>query len=165
MRKIKKVLHPRTITEEMRPIKFERSVGNEFFPNGVFEFHITGMYEYIDQHQDEFKKVLIDVEYYYRYYKEIDIDQKHVDESDIERPVILAEIAPDRLYHGYPGIQEDFYSRGYNLIDGHHRLHKAHQLGVKTIWAWILPMEQHYRFMSRGFDEYKEYWNGKLSQV
>lgn len=36
--------------------------------------------------------------------------------ADLTRPVILAEITPDRLYHGYPFITEDFYSRGYNLI-------------------------------------------------
>ena len=162
MRKAKKALHARTITDDMRPMELERNVGNEFFPNGVFEFHITGMNEYIDQHQDEFNKALIDVEFYYRIYKNSDIDQKHVDGSDLERPVIFAEIAPDRLYHGYPDIQEDYYSRGYNLIDGYHRLHKAHQLGIKSIWVWILPMEQHYRFMSRGFDKYREYWNGKL---
>lgn len=110
MRKAKKALHARTITDDMRPMELERNVGNEFFPNGVFEFHITGMNEYIDQHQDEFNKVLIDVEFYYRIYKSSDIDQKHVDGSDLERPVIFAEIAPDRLYHGYPDIQEDYYS-------------------------------------------------------
>lgn len=74
-----------------------------------------------------------------------------------------AEIAPDRLYHGYPTIDQDFYSRGYNLIDGHHRLHKAHQLGhEEIIWAWILSMEQHCRFMFKGFEKYMEYWNDKL---
>lgn len=165
MRNKTKALHPRMITEAMRPMELERNDGDEFYPNGIFEFHITRMIEYINQHQDEFKKVKIDVEYYYRFFKNPDIKQMYVEQADLERPVIFAEITPDRLYNGYPEIGEDYYSRGYNLIDGHHRIHKAHQLGIKAIWAWIVPMEQHYRFMSKGFEKYKEYWNGKLSQV
>lgn len=153
------------VTEAMRPMELERNDGDEFYPNGIFEFHITRMNEYINQHQDEFEKVKIDIEHYYRYFKNADIKQMYVEQADLERPVIFAEITPDRLYNGYPGIGEDYYSRGYNLIDGHHRIHKAYQLGVKTIWAWILPMEQHYQFMSKGFEKYREYWNGKLSQV
>lgn len=164
MRKKKEVLHPRLITETIRPMKIDRNVGDEFYPNGIFEFHITRMNEYINQHQEKFEKVKIDVEYYYRCFKSSNINQMYVKQADLNRPVIFAEITPDRLYHGYPGIGEDYYSRGYNLIDGHHRIHKAYQLGIKTIWAWILPMEQHYQFMSKGFEKYKEYWNGKLSQ-
>lgn len=52
------------ITESMRPMELERDDGDEFYPNGIFEFHITRMIEYINQHQDEFEKVKIDVEYY-----------------------------------------------------------------------------------------------------
>lgn len=153
------------ITEIMTPMELERNDGDEFYPNGIFEFHITRMNEYINQHQGEFEKVEIDVEFYYRYFKNHDINQMYVEQANLERPVIFAEITPDRLYNGYLGIREDYYSRGYNLIDGHHRIHKAYKLGIKAIWAWIVPMEQHYRFMSKGFEKYKEYWNGKLSQV
>jgi len=49
------------ITEAMRPMELERNDGNEFYPNGIFEFHITRMNEYINQHQGEFKIVKIDV--------------------------------------------------------------------------------------------------------
>jgi hypothetical protein len=153
------------ITEVMRPMELERNDGDEFYPNGIFEFHITRMIKYINQHQGEFEKVKIDVENYYRYFMNPDINQMYVEQADLERPVIFAEITPDRLYNGYPGIGEDYYLRGYNLINGHHRIHKAYQLGIKMIWAWILPMEQHYQFMSKGFEKYREYWNGKLSQV
>jgi hypothetical protein len=64
-------LHPRIITEVMRPIEFERNNGDEFYLNGIFEFHITRMIEYINQHQDELERVRIDVEYYYRCFKDL----------------------------------------------------------------------------------------------
>ena len=120
------------------------------------------MNEYIDQHLDEFEKVEIDVAQYYHHFKKPDMNQTYVEQAELGRPIIFAEISPDRLYNGYPNIGEDYYARGYNLIDGHHRLHKAYQLGIKIIYAWILPMEQHYQFMCRGFEEYREYWNKKL---
>lgn len=45
----------------MKPIELERNPGDEFYPNGIFEFHITRMNDYIDQHPGEFEKVEIDV--------------------------------------------------------------------------------------------------------
>lgn len=93
----------------MRPMELERNDGDEFYPNGIFEFHITRMNEYINQHQGEFEKVEIDVEFYYRYFKNHDINQMYVEQANLERPVIFAEITPDRLYNGYLGIREDYY--------------------------------------------------------
>ena len=158
----KKVIHPRMITKSMKPFGTEPRAGDEYFANGIFEFNITMMNAYIDSHPEEFQKVEIDVERYEKTFRRSEINQQYVEDADINQPVILAEIAPDRLYHGYPTIDQDFYSRGYNLIDGHNRLHKAHQLGHEEIWAWILPMEQHCRFMFKGFEKYMEYWNDKL---
>lgn len=85
--------------------------------------------------------------------------------ADLNKPIILAEIAPDRLEHGYPTISKDYYSRGYNLIDGHHRLAKANNEGVEKITAYILRMEQHINFIIEGKEQYIEYWNSKLFQV
>lgn len=51
----------------------------------------------------------------------------------------------------------------FHLIDGHHRLMKAKQLGIEKVKAYIVRMEQHIPFMIEGFDEYVEYWNNKLN--
>ena len=158
----KKEIHPRMITKSMKPFGTEPRTGDECFANGIFEFNITLMNAYIDSHPDEFQKVEIEVDGYYKFFERPDINRQYVEEADIDRPIILAEIAPDRIYHGYPEINNDFYSRGYNLIDGHHRLHKAHKMGNEKIHAWVLPMEQHCRFMYKGFEQYREYWNEKL---
>jgi len=91
-----------------------------------------------------------------------EMNPDYVAAADLSRPVILAEIAPDRLHHGYPNISNDYYSRGYNLIDGHHRLMKAKQSGVEKLRAYVVSMEQHIPYMTEGFEEYVEYWNSKL---
>ena len=47
-------------------------------------------------------------------------------------------------------------------IDGQHRLEKARRLGLKTLPAVILRMEQHIPFLYEGYDRYVSYWDGKL---
>lgn len=136
--------------------------GDEYFPNGIFKFHITKMVEHIDQSVHEFNIEEIDVVKYSGYFCNEVMNQDYINLADLNKPVILAEIAPDRLRHGYPTISEDYYSRGYNLIDGHHRLMKAKQLGIEKVKAYIVRMEQHIPFMIEGFEEYVEYWNAKL---
>ena len=56
----------------------------------------------------------------------------------------------------------DWKARGYNLIDGHHRLEKAYRHGMEELPAYILPMEHHVGFIFKGYKEYADYWNGKL---
>ena len=76
------------------------------------------------------------------------INESHMDSVDISRPVILAEISPGR----------------YNLIDGNHRIEKARRLGVMSILAYRLHVEQHIKFLTskRAYLTYIEYWNSKL---
>jgi len=136
--------------------------GDEYFPNGIFKFHITKLIEFIDKFPEKFQIVEIDVNEYHKYFCNEDMNSDYIKVADLKRPVILAEIAPDRLYHGYPSISNDYYSRGYNLIDGHHRLAKAKQEGQEHLKAYVISMEQHIDFMYEGFDAYVEYWNSKL---
>ncbi|WKY43063.1 hypothetical protein Q5O14_10340 [Eubacteriaceae bacterium ES2] len=68
----------------------------------------------------------------------------------------------DNYRVGLTRIPEDYYSRGYNLIDGHHRLDKAKKYEVTALPAYIIRMEQHISFMTEGFEAYVGYWNGKL---
>lgn len=136
--------------------------GDEYFLNGIFKFHITKLNECIEQFYDEFEIVDIDVSCYHKFYCNKELNQDYIKAADLTRPVILAEISPDRLRHGYPSISKDYYSRGYNLIDGHHRLTKAKLEGKDYIKACIVPMEKHIDFMVEGYESYVEYWNSKL---
>ncbi|MBM7562517.1 hypothetical protein [Fusibacter tunisiensis] len=142
--------------------KIDLKPGDEFFPNGIFKFHITKLIEYIEENSVEFQIDEIDVNEYHKHFCNEVLNPEYVEAADLNRPVILAEIAPDRLHHGYPPISKDYYSRGYNLIDGHHRLMKANQNGLEKLKAYVVRMEQHIPFMIEGFEEYVEYWNYKL---
>ncbi|NBG88118.1 hypothetical protein [Isachenkonia alkalipeptolytica] len=136
--------------------------GDEYLQNGIFIFHITKLNEFIDQFPEKFQVVEIDVHEYHKYYCNGDMNPDYIKSANLKRPVLLAEIAPDRLYHGYPSVSKDYFSRGYNLIDGHHRLAKAKQEGQEHLKAYLIPMEQHIDFICEGFDTYVEYWNSKL---
>lgn len=139
-----------------------KGVEYEYFLNGIFKFNISKLIEYIDKHEEEFEVVKIDVKDYYNVFIKTDLNPEYVEAADLNRSIILAEIAPDRLYHSYPGISEDYYSRGYNLIDGHHRLAKATETGLEKLAVYVVRMEQHIQFMAKGFEAYVDYWNAKL---
>jgi len=70
---------------------------------------------------------------------------------DVDRPVILAEIAPDR----------------YNLIDGHHRIEKARKRGMEFVPAFRVAAEQHMAFLTTctGYTAYIDYWNQKVKNL
>jgi hypothetical protein len=90
------------------------------------------------------------------------LKEEHIEASDVSRPIIFAEIIPDRL-DIVDGINPDNLTmRGYSLIDGHHRIVKAHRLGHITLKAYLVRMEQHLPCMFEGYKEYVEYWNEKL---
>ena len=154
----------RLINKAMEPVPLYPKEGDEYFANGIFMFNISELIEYIQINRNGFVTDDIDVKGYYQQFKRKEFDRTYVEKANLEEPVILAEIAPDRLYHGYPGIDDEYYSRGYNLIDGHHRLFKAYELGYEKILAYIVPMEKHLKFMYSGFLEYMGYWNNKLEE-
>ena len=162
MKKKNVIKSKRKLDNKITRKHIELEPGDEYFPNGIFKFHITKLNEHIDKYGEEFIVEEIDVNEYFRYFCNEEMNPEYVEAADLNRPVILAEIAPDRLQHGYSTISKDYYSRGYNLIDGHHRLVKAKQNNVENMKAYIVRMEQHIPFMIEGFEEYVEYWNSKL---
>ncbi len=83
-------------------------------------------------------------------HKFLSLNESHVDSVDISKPVILAKIAPSR----------------FNLIDGQHRVEKAHRLGIETIQVYKLNVHQHIRFLTsrKAYEIYVEYWNSKIGQ-
>lgn len=68
--------------------------------------------------------------------------------ANTARPIVLAEIAPDR----------------FNVIDGNHRLEKTYRDGESKILAHKVYAEQHVVFLTSvtAYEEYVQYWNSKI---
>ncbi len=122
--------------------------GDELYPNGIFEFNITKILEYIQNDTDSITLEEVAVGDFCKDFSSI--NEPHVDSVDISMPVLLAEISPGR----------------YNLIDGNHRMEKARRMGVNRIPAYKLNVRQHINFLTskRAYVTYVEYWNDKVRQ-
>jgi len=144
------------------PDNFEPRLPNDYdeaFVNGYFYFNIEKLLPYVAKHKNELLLVFIAVS---DWRKKDGLDDEYVKQADLTRPLILAEIAPDRLEF-YPDIDPaDWKARGYSLVDGHHRIEKAYRRGIEQLPAYVLPMEHHVGFIFKGYKEYANYWNGKL---
>jgi len=120
--------------------------GDELYPNGIFNFNITKMAEFILNQNIPCEEVKV------RDYSRGSSKWKedHVEMVDVAKPIIVAEISPGR----------------YNVIDGNHRMEKARRLGLEKIPAYKLCPEQHLQFLTteNGYLAYIEYWNGKLKE-
>jgi hypothetical protein len=103
---------------------------DELFPNGFFVFNITRLREDIRNNPDRYILEVAAVRDFPREFSFI--NQDHLDSVDIFIPVVLAEIAPGQ----------------YNLIDGHHRMEKARRMGITSVPAYRLEVEQHIRFLT-----------------
>jgi len=136
-----------------RALEFEKNFspcpvedGDEIYPNGIFEFNITKMIDFIHSNPSDFAMEEVSVDDFPPEFSSI--NEKHMDNVQLGEPVILAEIAPGR----------------YNLIDGNHRMEKARRLGVERIQAYRICAEQHIEFLTsaKAYKVYVEYWNSKL---
>lgn len=96
------------------------SNGDDLYPNGIFEFNITKILEYIQKSSDSIILQEVAVKDFFKDFSSI--DESHVDSVDISWPVLLAEISPNL----------------YSLIDGHHRMEKARRMGVNSMLAYRL---------------------------
>jgi hypothetical protein len=125
------------------------SQGDEIFRNGIFEFNVTKMLEWIRDNRDA---VVLDEAIVSDFPQEFSsTDEAHMDSVQLDRPVILAEISPG----------------GYNVIDGNHRLEKARRMDVTRLPAFRLDPEQHIRFLTSrdAYVAYVKYWNEKLKDL
>jgi len=122
--------------------------GDEFYPNGIFVFNITKIIEFIDSHPDIFTPEYIDVKGQYGNF--LSINESYMSKVKLSNPVILGEIAPGR----------------FNLIDGQHRMEKAHRMGIKKIKAYKVHVEYLQQFLTdeKAYIAHIEYWNGKLNE-
>lgn len=122
------------------------AAGDELFPNGIFEFNITKMLEYIKINPDGIAIEEVAVSDFFEGFSSI--NESHMYSVEISRPVILAEISPGQ----------------YNLIDGNHRMERARREGIKSMLAYRLNVEQHMKFLTskKAYVAYIAYWNSKL---
>ena len=120
--------------------------GDEYMPNGIFIFNITKMIADIDTNPDAYTRHKISVTAYRTGFA--NLNEEHIPNVDISIPIIVAEIRPGE----------------YTVIDGRHRLEKAYREGIAELKAYILPPEQHTRFLTtkKGYEAYIQYWNSKI---
>ena len=137
------------ISKKFKPCPVEDN--DELFPNGIFEFNVTKMLLFINENPQLFSLIQARVAEYSALNTNLDDTYIASEAVDVDRPVILAEIAPDK----------------YNLIDGHHRLEKARKLGMEFVPAFRVAPEQHMAFLttSAGYTAYIDYWNQKVKNL
>ena len=122
------------------------ATGDELFPNGIFVFNITKILEYIQKNPDSITLEEVAVSDFFEGFSSV--NEAYMDSVEISRPVIVAEISP--------GL--------YNLIDGNHRMEKARRMGIKSLPAYKLNVDQHILFLTstKAYVTYVEYWNSKV---
>jgi hypothetical protein len=118
----------------------------ELFRNGIFVFNISQLIKFIESNPSVIKKVTMSVKDIPDYSS--DLDESHLKNANIDKPIIFGEIAPGR----------------YNLIDGYHRVEKARRLGVKELWASKIDIEylQPFFISEEAYKTHINYWNSKL---
>jgi len=124
--------------------------GDEFYLNGIFEFNVTRLLDYVCA-APRFRAELVALRNMPYAGTSANLNELTIRTADLSRPVILAEIAPGQ----------------YNLIDGHHRAARARREGVETIPAYRVPCPEHVAFMTstRAYLTYVEYWNTKVDDL
>ena len=157
MKKKAKFDHSRLLSPERQEAPVLPDVGDEIYCSGVFFFNVSAQLEWVKQNPQPTVEIPADI-----WGSFSEKEDCYVEAADLTRPIVVAEIAPD--YREFiPDISEkDWITRGYVCIDGQHRIEKARRLGIKTLPAVVIRMEQHLPFLYKGYDRYVEYWNGKL---
>lgn len=122
--------------------------GDELYRNGIFIFNITKLTQHLESDESNVELTEIEVAHYAKGFSSI--DKTHVQTTDTTKPVIIAEIAPNR----------------YNLIDGNHRAEKAKAAGIATLPCYKVTVTEHLPFLTstKAYTAYVEYWNDKVSQ-
>lgn len=149
--------HPRLLSQERQKLPILPEVGDEIFCNGVFYFNVSALLDWLRQNPQPVVYTPIDM-----WFSSFPKEECYVDAADLTRPIVIAEIAPDYLDFISDIPEHHWPSRGYACIDGHHRIEKANRMGIETLPAVVIRMEQHIQFLYKGYDSYAEYWNSKL---
>ena len=123
--------------------------GDELYPNVIFEFNITKLIEHIKVNPDAFpvEEVALDT----LWESSLELDETAIQAANLAVPIILAEISPGR----------------FNVVDGNHRVAKARRDGFKSLPAYKVSPDRHYRFLTsaNAYKKYVEYWNSKVADI
>ncbi len=140
--------HEREIKIDSNFIPCELQYEEECYANGFFHFNISRIIEDIESGKLVVAREQIDVEHWHRRYGAGVINEDHMPNVVLSKPVIQAEIRHDM----------------FEIIEGHHRIEKAHREGVAFIDSYKLIGEQLPQYLT-SVDRYKSYinyWNDKL---
>ena len=122
--------------------------GDEFYPNGIFEFNITKLVAFIRANPNKFPIEEVEVA---SLLPSSHLNELTIKTADLANPIILAEISPGR----------------FNVIDGNHRLERARRGGRNAIPAFKVRPEYHIAFLTseKACKVYVEYWNSKINDM
>jgi len=139
---------PRKLTVDKNFQPFPKCKGDEFYPNGFFEFNITKLLKFIKANPDIFQPEKVEVKTF-RTFVSGNLNEQTIQAASINKPILLAEIAPDK----------------FNVIDGNHRLEKTYRDGIDMILAYKVQAEQHIAFLTSvtAYTDYIQYWNTKIN--
>lgn len=131
--------------KKFKPITVDED--DERYANGVFDFNVTKLLTFIRANPD---KILVEevAGKSLRTFSAANLNEATVQGANLSVPIILAEISPGR----------------FNVIDGNHRLEKAHRDGLDKIPIYRVMAEHHIAFLTseRAYNAYVEYWNSKI---
>lgn len=138
----------------LKKMKFDKtftplpdSEGDEYFANGIFEFNITKILEFIRKNPEMFSPEWVDVAIIRRCPSRT-LKEEVIMKAELSNPILLAEISPGN----------------FNVIDGNHRLERAYREGIGKIQAFRILAHQHVAFLTskQAYQSYVEYWNSKV---
>ena len=142
---------PKRLKLSSRFLPCAAEVGDELYPNGIFEFNVSRLWDFVRANAERFPIEFVAIENIPDYGGNERLDPATIQGADLSRPILLAEIAPDR----------------FNMIDGHHRVAKARREGIERLPAHRLRCPDHVAFLTsaRAYEAYVEYWNFKVSDI
>lgn len=124
--------------------------GEEFYLVGIFEFNITKLLAFIQEHLDAFHIEACSIRKT-RVFSSKNLDEASIQKANLSNPILLGEISPNN----------------FDVIDGKHRLERAYRDGRQTILAYRIFAEQHIRFLTsiKAYKIYVRYWNDKVKHL
>src|ERR1700730_10404172 len=116
-----------------QPCPVER--GDEMYPNGMFEFNVTRLLGFVQEHADGFHVERVKLSEFPHYGDSPHLNEEAIRLADLSRPILLAEISPGH----------------YSVIDGNHRLAKARRQGAAAGTAYRRPFTTDVPFLTSAF--------------
>ena len=136
------------LVKDYKPLPMD--IGDEIYPNGIFNFSISRICEHIALGELKSEKEQIDIKEWFKSHIRGLVNEEHLPSVDVSKAVIQVEIRPDR----------------YEIIDGNHRIKKACHDGLEVIESFKLKGEHLLPYFAdeRGYKAFVEYWNLKVKE-